>query len=344
MTEADFLQAIQAEPHDRSAWLIFSDWLEEQGRLEEARVVRLRDRLTQDPFPSPERTRAQRELTRLLLAGVPAPTATTTLHLQPDLPLTVALIAPGYFLMGSLPEEPERYENEGPRHPVRITRPYYLGIVPVTQRQWRSIMGNTAFRFLGPERPADSINAYDAENFCQRLSARFGRTFRLPTEAEWEYGCRAGTQTTFFTGNGVGVMRRAGWCSRANPGSARSTRAVGRLLANAWGLHDMHGNVREWCADDLREYTAEEQIDPCGPFSNVHRVVRGGSWYYTAEDARSASRYQRPMEYRLEYYGFRVAMSIKEADVHLPSNAELRRDGLPRLADSAGPTDGAGNA
>lgn len=344
MTEADFLQAIQAEPHDRSAWLIFSDWLEEQGRLEEARLVRLRDELTTHTNSDPQRTRNQRELARLILKGTPVPAATTTLLLGPQIPLVFSLIAPGEFLMGSLPDEPERYENEGPRHRVRITQPFYLGIVPVTQKQWQCIMGTTTFRFQGPHRPADGINAFDAENFCKRLSERFGRTVRLPFEAEWEYACRGGTQTAFVTGDGHRMMRRVGWCSRANPGSARFTRPVGSLFPNSWGLYDMHGNVREWCADDLRQYTAEEQTDPRGPESNVHRVARGGSWYYTAEDSRSASRYQRPMEYRLEYYGFRVAMSIKEADVHLPSNPELRRDGLPRLADPAGPADGAGDA
>jgi uncharacterized protein (TIGR02996 family) len=311
------------EPGDRSTWLIFSDWLEEAGRLPEARLVRLRDRLITNTEPSPQRLGEQRELVRLLRKRVPVPVATTTLHLAPSVPLVFSLIAPGEFLMGSLPEELERYDNEGPRHRVRITRPFYLGIVPVTQAQWQAVMGTTSFRFSGATRPADGVNAYDAENFCQRLTERFQRHVRLPTEAEWEYACRGGTQTAFVSGDGYQSMRVIGWCSRTNPGSARSTRPVGSLLPNPWGLYDMHGNVREWCADDQRSYTEQMQIDPRGPESNVHRIVRGGSWYYTAEDARSASRYQRPMDYRLEYYGFRVALSIEEADVHLSSNAEL---------------------
>ncbi|MFQ3650764.1 MAG: formylglycine-generating enzyme family protein [Gemmataceae bacterium] len=311
MTEADFLQAIQAEPTDRSVWLIFSDWLEESGRLPEARLVRLRHQLIEDEQPSEQRERRQRELSRLLRKRVKVPAATITLSLSAQVALTLSLISPGVFLMGSLSEEPDRYENEGPRHRVRMTRPYYLGIYPVTQAQWQSIMGTTQFRFRGANRPAEGINAYDAEIFCQRLSERFGRRIRLPTEAEWEYACRGGTQTAFYTGDGERAMRLAGWCSRTTPGSARFTRRVGTLLPNPWGLYDMHGNVREWCADDQRDYTTEEQTDPHGPESNMHRIVRGGSWYYTAEDARSASRYQRPMDYRLEYYGFRVAMPIE---------------------------------
>jgi len=311
VTEADFLLAIQAEPYDRSVWLIFSDWLEEHGRLAEARLVRLRQHLIEQDQPTPQRDQQQRQLCKLLRAGVRVPAATTCLQLAPRVSLVLSLISPGVFLMGSLSHEPDRYENEGPRHRVRMTRPYYLGIYPVTQAQWQSVMGTTLFRFRGADRPAEGINAYDAEIFCQRLSERFGRRIRLPTEAEWEYACRGGTQTTFYTGNSERSLRRAGWCSRTTPGSARFTRRVGSLLPNAWGLYDMHGNVREWCADDQRDYTEQEQTDPRGPESNMYRIVRGGSWYYTAEDARSASRYQRPMDYRLEYYGFRVAMPVE---------------------------------
>jgi uncharacterized protein (TIGR02996 family) len=308
VTQADLLQAIQAEPHDRSGWLIYSDWLEENGRLHEAEFVRLRERVTCSVERTPAQKRAEQQLQHLLLARVPVPAATRTVWLNSEVPLTFSLISPGSFWMGSPPEESDRYENEGPQHPVTLTRGYYLSIYPITQAQWQTLMGPTLFRFLSPDRPADSISAYDAENFCTRLSERLGREVRLPTEAEWEYACRGGTTTLFYTGNTLRRMNQAGWCSRGATGSARYTKAVGRFLPNPWGLYDMSGNVREWCADDQREYTSEAQINPWGPYSNVHRIVRGGSWYYTAEDARSASRYPRPMEYRLEYYGFRVAM------------------------------------
>ena len=104
----------------------------------------------------------------------------------------------------------------------------------------------------------------------------------------------------------AGDASAAGWCSRSDTGSGHHTKAVGRYLPNPWGLFDMHGNVREWCADDLRTFTKAARTDPRGPSSQTSRVVRGGSWYYVAEDSRSASRYNRPMDYRLDYYGFRV--------------------------------------
>jgi uncharacterized protein (TIGR02996 family) len=308
VTEADLLRAIRAEPHDRSGWLIFSDWLEENDRLEEAELVRVREQLTTSVRECPQRNAAERGLRQMLLRRVPVPAALWTVELAPEVPLTFSLVSPGSFWMGSPYEEMHRYENEGPLHPVTLTHGFYMGIYPITQMQWQKVMGPTPFRFLAPDRPADSISAYDAENFCVRVSERLGREVRLPTEAEWEYACRGGTRSMFYTGHATRHINKAGWCSRGSTGSARFTKPVGRFLPNPWGLYDMSGNVREWCADDQREYTSEPQTDPWGPYSNVHRIVRGGSWYYTAEDARSASRYPRPMEYRLEYYGFRVAM------------------------------------
>ncbi|NBO94174.1 MAG: formylglycine-generating enzyme family protein, partial [Planctomycetia bacterium] len=222
--------------------------------------------------------------------------------------ISFSLIPPGRFLMGSLHGEQDRYDNEGPRHEVTITRPFYLGIYPVTQAQWTAVMGDRPFRFLGPDRPADSITAHGAEHFCHRASEALGREVRLPFEAEWEHACRGGTRSMFYIGNQDHEMRKAIWCSRSGTGSGRYTKKVGTYLPNPWGLYDMSGNVREWCADDQRQYTSEAQIDPRGPISLTNRITRGGSWYYTAEDSRSASRYQRPMDYQLDYYGFRVAM------------------------------------
>jgi uncharacterized protein (TIGR02996 family) len=306
--DVSLLQAIQAEPRDRSGWLILSDWLEEEGRPDEAEFVRLRESLTQDVRSGAERDAREARLRELLRAKVPPPAAVWTGKLTRKVPISFSLIPPGRFLMGSLNDEPDRYDNEGPPHPVTITRPFYLGVYPVTQAQWSALMGDEPFSFRGPDRPADSISAHEAENFCRRASEALGREVRLPYEAEWEHACRGGTRTMFYTGNGDRAMRKAGWCSREATGTARWTKRVGLYLPNPWGLYDMSGNVREWCADDQRQFTREAQTDPRGPASNVSRIVRGGSWYYTAEDSRSASRYQRPMDYRLEYYGFRVAM------------------------------------
>src|SRR5262249_51701148 len=140
-----------------------------------------------------------------------------------------------------------------------------------------------------------------------------GRACRLPTEAEWEYSCRAGTTSAFHTGSGNEAMRLAGWCDDDEADRGDKTVPVGQYLPNAFGLYDTHGNVREWCLDDLRAYTSEAQVDPRGPEDDTYRVVRGGSWTYTDEDSRSASRYRRPMDYHLDYYGCRVLIECGQS-------------------------------
>src|SRR5262249_49998632 len=132
-----------------------------------------------------------------------------------------------------------------------------------------------------------------------------GRTFRLPREAEWEYACRAGTLTTFHAGDGKEAMLSAGWGADSSSTGER-TSPGGRHPPHAWGLYDMHGNVREWCSDAFRAYTEEPQTDPDGGDEGEYRVVRGGSYSYDCEDSRAASRYGRPISYHLPYYGFRV--------------------------------------
>jgi uncharacterized protein (TIGR02996 family) len=306
----DLLRGIQESPADRAGFLVLSDWLEEQGRDLEAEFVRLREALTQAAERDEDLQAQEGRLRELLLGGVAPPCALWTGNLSKAVTISFSLIPPGRFLMGSLDSEPERYDNEGPRHQVTMPRPYYVAVTPVTQAQFQAVMGTLPCEFRGPNRPADSVNAYEAEEFCQAVSERLGREVRLPYEAEWEFACRGGTTTAYYTGNSAKAMGKAGWCSRKSTGSAARTKQVGQYLGNPWGLYDMHGNVREWCADNVRTYTRKAVKEPRGPESNRNRAVRGGSWYYRAEDSRSASRYSRPMDYRLEYYGFRVMMPI----------------------------------
>ncbi len=304
------LRGIQADPAERDGWLALSDWLEEEGRADEADFVRLRERLTLTAGRDGTLAGDEERLRQLLLRGVRPACAVWTGRLAKGVEIRFSLIPPGEFLMGSLPSEPERYDNEGPRHLVRMTRPYYMGVFPVTQEQYRALTGESPSETRGPKKPVDSVDGHQAEEFCRLASEALDRAVRLPTEAEWEFACRGGTTTEYYTGDGPAAMRRAGWCSRSANGSARATKAVGSYQVNPWGLYDTHGNVREWCADNERRYTRREKVDPVGPASNTSRVVRGGSWYYQAEDSRSASRYNRPMGYRLGYYGFRVMMPV----------------------------------
>jgi uncharacterized protein (TIGR02996 family) len=304
--EETLVQALNADPTDPTAWLALADALEESGRPDRAEYLRLRHELMAAArFPG--RAALEARLRALLLAGTPPAAVLWTVALNDTTSLTLALVPPGQLVMGSPAREPRRYNNEGPRHLVRVTRPYWLGVTPVTQAQFRALTGKNVSHFPGDDRPADSTDWPTAQDFCQRLGARLGRACRLPYEAEWEHACRAGTSTPYCSGRGTRAMRRVGWGSYdGQTGGAGETRPVAQFLPNPLGLYDMHGNVREWCQDDLRTYTAREQTDPRGRESSRNRVVRGGSWYYGPEDSRSASRYERPIDYRLNYYGFRV--------------------------------------
>jgi uncharacterized protein (TIGR02996 family) len=304
--EDTLVQALRADPADPTAWLALADALEEAGQHQRAEYLRLRHELM-SAIKAPARARREARLRALLLAGTAPAAVLWPVALNDTTTLTLALVPPGELVMGSPNTEPKRYNNEGPRHAVTIPRPFWLGVTPVTQAQFRALTGKNLSHFQGDDRPADSIDWPTAQDFCQRLGARLARTCRLPYECEWEHACRAGTSTPYFTGSGTKAMRLAGWSSYdGHTGSAAETRPVAQYLPNPLGLYDMHGNVREWCQDDLRTYTRRAQQAPRGRESSRSRVVRGGSWYYGSEDSRSASRYERPIDYRLNYYGFRV--------------------------------------
>ena len=194
--------------------------------------------------------------------------------------ITMKLIKPGAFMMGSFMGGGPA--NEYPAHKVTITKPFYIGVYEVTGRQYSKIMG-------GADTPSPRVNISwnDAMTFCKRLSEREGVTYTLPTEAQWEYACRAGTATKYSFGNGY------------NKAAARQP--------NPWGLYDMHGNVWEWCQDWYGGYASGHVTDPKGPSSGTYRVLRGGSWDHFARDVRSASRYRNYPDLRLFSIGFRVA-------------------------------------
>lgn len=306
--EQTLIHALRRDPADTTAWLALADALEEAGEADRAELLRLRLELMTAAH-GPNRRGREARARALLLAPTRPPAVRWPVELGRGATLTLALVPAGELIMGSPDHERRRYSNEGPQHLVRITRPFWLGVTPVTQAQFRALSGKDVSHFLGDDRPADSVDWPTAQDFCHRLAARLGRACRLPYECEWEHACRAGMSGHYFAGGGARAVRRVGWCSADGiTGSAGGTQPVAQCLPNALGLYDMHGNVREWCQDDLRTYTPEPQTDPRGPDRSRMRVVRGGSWYYGPEDSRSASRYNRPIDYRLNYYGFRVAV------------------------------------
>jgi formylglycine-generating enzyme required for sulfatase activity len=207
-------------------------------------------------------------------------------------------IPPGSFMMGSPQEEARMMPAEGPRHEVTISRGFYLGKCELTQAQWEAVMGTRpwvgrSYAKAHPDHPAVYISWDDVQALIQRLNEWEGRNlYRMPTEAEWEYACRAGTSTRWSFGNQTGLLGDYAWF-QDNTWSAGEPYAhpVGLLLPNPWGLYDMHGNVWEWVQDWLGDYSAEPQIDPQGPPSGRYRVVRSGIFMAPPMGQRSAFRY-----------------------------------------------------
>jgi len=248
--------------------------------------------------------------------------------------LELVWIPPGSFMMGSPKGEPGRDGDEGPQHRVRISHGFWMGKYEVTQRQWRAVMGNNPshFKNAGPDAPVESVSWNDCQEFIKKLNARIpGGGFRLPTEAEWEYACRAGSTTALYNGpirilgknnapaldpiawygGNSGVEYAGAWDSSDRPEKQydhkrAGTHPVGRKAPNAWGLYDMLGNVWEWCSDWYGEYPSGPVTDPTGPRSGSLRVRRGGSWYDSAGGCRCANRVRYRPGFRRGNLGFRL--------------------------------------
>jgi len=224
------------------------------------------------------------------------------------------LIRAGSFQMGSERGEPE----EKPVRKVLIATPFYLGKHEVTWRQWEAVRGKRPSAINGPDYPVDAVNWDDCQSFVRQLKERFPqKQFRLPTEAEWEYACRAGSAGEYCHGNDETGLSDYAWY-RGNSGG--KVHPVGQKKPNAWGLYDMHGNVWEWCENPYGEHhsggPAEARIADSGKrlLFGPERVLRGGAWYTTAQGLRSACRNLASPVQNYGSYGFRVACSLSPMD------------------------------
>ncbi|MDD4891763.1 MAG: formylglycine-generating enzyme family protein [Phycisphaerae bacterium] len=235
-------------------------------------------------------------------------------ELQCDLRRGVAMqftiIPAGTFTMGSPDGEQDRRKDEGPRREVTLRKPLCIGMYEVTQRQYQAVMGTNPSRFKGDDNPVDSVSWSDAVAFCRKLSAKTGGSFRLPTEAEWEYACRAGSTSRF---NGCDADLDLGAFAWHGGNSEGKTHPVGLKKPNAFGLYDMHGNVWEWCGDWYSEeaYKAADRVDPRGPSAGSFRVIRGGSWGSYPKNCRSALRHWITPTDCSNVVGFRVVIDGK---------------------------------
>jgi formylglycine-generating enzyme required for sulfatase activity len=202
--------------------------------------------------------------------------------------MKLVLIRPGKFMMGSPDSEKGRVDNEGPQHEVTISKPFYMGVTEVTQAQYEAIMSANPSTFKGETNPVENVSCNDATAFCKKLAEKTRQAVRLPTEAEWEYACRAGSKNKFCFGDADEGLGDYAWY-HANSGGM--THPVGQKKPNAWGLYDMHGNLWEWCSDwYAQNYAHAKAVDPQGPASGMFRVLRDGSWRCGPELCRSADR------------------------------------------------------
>ena len=255
--------------------------------------------------------------------------------------LVLRRIEPGTFTMGS-PEDELGRKGDETQHEVTLPQPFYIGVFEVTQKQWERVMGDWPSNFNNARyrdtRPVEQVsynnirgtsvgwnwpatNSVDAASFMGRLRARTRQVFDLPTEAQWEYACRAGTLTAMNTGKTLTEkaicpnMAEAGrYKDNAGNGDKsgdthEGTAKVGSYLPNAWGLYDLHGNVWEWCLDWHDSYSGAVS-DPCGAASGSRRVLRGGSCHDDAKGCRSANRYNNFPAVRYYVIGFRVALTL----------------------------------
>ncbi|MEP7342803.1 MAG: SUMF1/EgtB/PvdO family nonheme iron enzyme [Acidobacteriota bacterium] len=215
--------------------------------------------------------------------------------------LEMIAIRGGEFQMGS-----NERDNEKPIHRVTLS-PFHIGKYQVTQAQWQTVMDENPSRFKGDKLPVENVPWDDAVKFCEKLSKQTGRNYRLPTEAEWEYACRAGSTTKYCFGDDDALLKDYAWY-KVNSGN--KTHPVGEKKPNDWGLHDMHGNVWEWCQDwyDKNYYKQSPEKDPQGPASGDYRVLRGGSWYGNLDNARAVVRDFNLPAFRYYITGFRVVL------------------------------------
>jgi formylglycine-generating enzyme required for sulfatase activity len=253
------------------------------------------------PAPAPPLTTAQQAVLTGKLADFVSQFAKATgIKLVP--------IPAGKFTMGSPPQE-AGHANDEIQHPVTLTKDFFLGATDVTQAQWKAVMGGNPAHFTGDTWPVETVSWDDAVEFCKKLTAQeqaagrlpAGYTFTLPTEAQWEYACRAGT-----TGPYAGDLGAMAWYADNSGGT---THPVATKQANAWGLFDMHGNVWEWCSDWYGDFSNGAVTDPTGPASGSIHVCRGGSWHYDAAGCRSAFRYFGVPGYHDLSVGFRLAVA-----------------------------------
>ena len=231
---------------------------------------------------------------------------TITIPVKNGISIDMVRVEAGTFTMGATSEMEDPYDWEKPTHQVTLTNDYYIGKYEVTQALWKAVMGNNPSNFKGDNLPVEKVSWDDCQEFINKLNRITGKTFRLPTEAEWEYAARGGKKSRGYQYSGSNNISDVAWYS---DNSGNMTNDVGSKQANELGIYDMTGNVWEWCQDGYGKYSSSSQINPIGATSDSYRVNRGGSWYGIARLCRSSCRFGITPVNRFNFIGVRLVLS-----------------------------------
>ncbi len=338
------LGGIVSEPLEETRWLVLADWLEENDDVRRGELLGLHRKLlatccapeaqperksrlnrvvnvsrgaSATRRPHPDRKAWQARVVELIADGVRPCVPQETLQLPGGVSMTFSFIPPGSFLMGGTVSDDEK-----PIHKVTLTKGFFLGVHPVTQLQWAAVMGNNPRYFKGENRPVERVSWDDCQEFCEKLGSKqeSGLKVGLPTEAEWEWACRAGTTTDYHFGvvlnTDLANYNELNWaCGNPSPKGkyGDETTEVGLFPCNTWGLFDLHGNVWEWCQDVYDEdyYQSSPPQDPIGTTNqdDIH-VFRGGSCNMHRGYCRAAARWWRGAKLSESFLGFRVCFRL----------------------------------
>ena len=241
--------------------------------------------------------------------SVQAPIANSdniTISVMDGISIDMVRVEAGTFTMGATAEMEDPEDDEKPTHQVTLTNDYYIGKYEVTQALWKAVMGNNPSYFKGDNLPVEQVSWYDCQEFLSKLNRITGKTFRLPTEAEWEYAARGGNKSRGYQYSGSNNLSDVAWYG---DNSGYKPHAVGTKEPNELGIYDMSGNVYEWCQDWKGAYSSSSQVNPTGANSGSDRVHRGGNWLYSAEQCRSSCRLYSTPDYRYPGFGLRLVLS-----------------------------------
>jgi formylglycine-generating enzyme required for sulfatase activity len=251
-------------------------------------------------------------MTELLVAGVKPCVPQEALTLPGGVPMTFSFVPPGAFLMGS----EKSSDDEKPVHRVEVPQGFFMGMNLVTQSQWKAVVGTDPSYFKGARRPVENVSWDDSWEFCTKLTELTGRRVELPRETEWEFTCRAGTTTEYHFGDVINTnLANCDWNSPWNDSTKdeyrkKETTDVGSFPVNPWGLHDLHGNVWEWCASVYCPYPVSRQDSNQEYSNNRFFVLRGGSWLQDPVYSRAAKRFKSGPTYSISFVGFRVCLRL----------------------------------